>query len=254
VGDSCLVVPDHGQLRVAAGIGRFKRGDALAQHIEAEKVDVISKSLAERRLISSDGCFALPLPVGDMILGIVHLEDPTTDSIDIQLIQLFAQHASIAIHNAKLHEVVALDEPTGVYNKKFFEHALVRELRIGHRTRRPLTVLRVGYRGNGRPIGAISELIVRSTRATDLVGCYGEREFAVVLPDTDVAGANVVAQRISKQMLNAQLTPEIDGTALEPPPDGPPVSLPEHYFQGVVTQVIGRGDGSLSTIQWPPTA
>jgi CheY-like chemotaxis protein/GGDEF domain-containing protein len=253
VGDSCLVVAERGELMISAGIGRFRRGEALGRHLDPEQVESIGKALAERRISSSDGCFALPLPVGELVLGIVHLEEPTNDSIDIQLIQLFAQHASIAIHNAKLHEVVAVDEPTGVYSKKFFEQVLLRELRIGHRMLRPVSVLRVGCRGNGRRPGEISALIVKSTRATDVIGCYGERDFSVALPNTDADGARIVAQRISSLMESEGLTPQISGTSLEPPPEATHHSLTESYFRAVAARVIeGDDHAKMSSMKWPP--
>ncbi len=255
-GDSCLVTDEKGELMVAAGLGRFQQGQRVAELLDEETVQLVRSALAGRNPISSEGCYVLPLDASDLSLAIVHLDHLTNDSIDLQILQLFAHHASIAIHNAKLHDGVAVDGATGAYTRRFFEHALLRELRISHRSRQPLSVLRVGYRAEDPPL-AISELIRRSTRATDVLGRYGEREFCVVLPNTDAAGAGVVAERIASGLVEAN----VGAAALSPPPENAQMSVPEQYFRSVAHTMIGQAEETVHneafqavalSLDWPP--
>jgi two-component system, cell cycle response regulator len=250
-GESCIVVRDRDELLIAAALGTFRRGERLADHLDGERIAAIQKGIRDKQPTVVEGCFLLPLHVVGLDLGIVHLEQPTTDSIDLQLIELFAHHASIAIHSAKLNETVAVDGATGVYTKRFFEHALLRELRLSHRTRQPVSVVKVGY-GKEERAEQVSALIRQSTRATDVVGHWSADEFAVVLPNTDADGADVVVRRIARGFANANLSAaHIGCAALSPPPDDSQLSLSEHYLEAVASRVLSVQDAALS-LEWPP--
>ncbi|MCM8789823.1 MAG: GGDEF domain-containing protein, partial [Candidatus Omnitrophica bacterium] len=54
----------------------------------------------------------------------------------------------------------------------------------------------------------VAENLKRNTRRVDIVSRYGGEEFAVILPDTDLEGAKIVAEKIRQEMENTQILSE----------------------------------------------
>jgi diguanylate cyclase (GGDEF)-like protein len=102
------------------------------------------------------------------------------------------------------------DPLTGVYNRRFLEEFLGREVPRARRMGRPLAVLLLDLDGFkefndsfGHPAGdsALSEVaraIVSAVRASDVVARYGGDEFVVILPDTPGEAARHVARDLTR--------------------------------------------------------
>jgi diguanylate cyclase (GGDEF)-like protein len=157
---------------------------------------------------ASTGSTILPLRVGEVALGAIYLDRALAREDDADLLTIFANQAAVAVHNATLYDFAAVDPLTRTYTRRFFEHALVRELRLASRSAQPLAVIMVdmddlrvlnnegGHLCGDRALETVGRLLKAGTRATDLVGRWGGDEFVVVLPSTDAAGAAVVTERI----------------------------------------------------------
>jgi len=84
----------------------------------------------------------VPLRVGTSPWG--HLSGPPTGSEqDVGLLKIFANQATVAIHNAQLYEMAALDPLTGVHARRFLEQWLRREVRTAFRAQKPLSMLMI---------------------------------------------------------------------------------------------------------------
>jgi diguanylate cyclase (GGDEF)-like protein len=100
------------------------------------------------------------------------------------------------------------DDLTQLYNARFLAQALRRECKRASRSGRPLSLLFIDLDGfksvndsHGHLLGShalveAADLLRASARETDVVARFGGDEFAVVLPETDAAGARAVAQRV----------------------------------------------------------
>lgn len=101
-----------------------------------------------------------------------------------------------------------LDVLTGLYNRRGLEDMLRRQIMRSSMNQQPLAVLLVdldhfrrfneefGYAAGDQALHAIGQTLVSNVRPTDLVARYAGQQFAVVLPESDLAGARVVAERI----------------------------------------------------------
>jgi two-component system cell cycle response regulator len=102
------------------------------------------------------------------------------------------------------------DVLTGAYSRRYLERQLSLELERTRRFSHPLTVLLVDIdhfkRINDRYGHAVGDEVLRNTyrrmrellpRACDWIGRYGGEEFLITLLDTDLRGAEVVAQRLT---------------------------------------------------------
>lgn len=101
------------------------------------------------------------------------------------------------------------DVLTGAYSRRYLERQLSLELERTRRFGHPLTVLLVDIdhfkRINDRYGHAVGDEVLRATyrcmrellpRACDWIGRYGGEEFLITLLDTDLRGAEIVAQRL----------------------------------------------------------
>ncbi len=110
--------------------------------------------------------------------------------------------------NEQLHRVAVRDAKTGLLNYNFFRQRVQQELDRAIRYGMPIAFIMADLDGfkayndaNGhlfgdRVLGLVAALITQSARSSDLVGRYGGEEFGVLLPQTDLEGALVRADRI----------------------------------------------------------
>ncbi|MCW7536764.1 GGDEF domain-containing protein [Aquabacterium sp. A7-Y] len=111
--------------------------------------------------------------------------------------------------NNELQRLNVLDGLTGVKNRKYFDEQLALQLKVAGRSRQPLSLLlididhfkavndRHGHLAGDACLRAVARAIAESLlRAGDEVARYGGEEFAVLLPQTDAAGAERLGERI----------------------------------------------------------
>nr|WP_304608831.1 diguanylate cyclase [Glycomyces amatae] len=133
---------------------------------------------------------------------------------DVDTLRTFAGQAAVAVENVLLHrqaQRLSLTDPlTGLWNYRFMQTSLRREAERTRRYQRPSALLAIDLDrfkavndAYGHPVGdqVLIELARRITaqiREVDLAFRHGGEEFMVLLPETDAAGAEVVAERLGR--------------------------------------------------------
>jgi diguanylate cyclase (GGDEF)-like protein len=184
-----------GRPHIVAGTGR---DGPLCQHLQ--------------ELDSTYACFPL-IAQGDM-LGVLHLrctkEQLTEEHRPFPL--TVAENLALGLANVRLREALrqqAVRDPlTGLYNRRFMEEALERELRRAARENRPLALLMgdIDYFKDlndsfGHDIGdavlrEVAGLIGGRIRGSDSACRYGGEEFLIILPDTPLHEATGFAETL----------------------------------------------------------
>jgi diguanylate cyclase (GGDEF)-like protein len=134
----------------------------------------------------------------------------------VALLDLWSQHDA-PLKSAKLIEVehylhhlqlAYLDGLTGLYNRRYLEDFLNREITRSERHDLVFSIIFVdvddfkrindsnGHAFGDRVLRAISDELKESARREDLVARYGGEEFVVVMPQTDTEGASIFAERL----------------------------------------------------------
>ena len=122
--------------------------------------------------------------------------------------------------NNMLREITLKDGLTGLYNKRYFNEIIDNELRRSRRHNRAFSILFCDIDNfkdfndaNGHLLGDqalkdFSKLIGHRLRVTDFSSRYGGEEFVLLLPETDIKDATVVANEICKMIFESKFEGE----------------------------------------------
>lgn len=132
--------------------------------------------------------------------------------------ELDRQALEIEVLQQELAELSSLDHDTGLFSQRYFIDHLAKEWRQAGRATTPLSLLCLGIdnfpdyqRQYGREeamscLCTVAQALYRCIlRPNDLLARYGEAGFAILLPETEAAGAALVAQRLRRAVAELAL-------------------------------------------------
>ncbi|MDI6727162.1 MAG: diguanylate cyclase [Smithellaceae bacterium] len=151
---------------------------------------------------------------------------------DMEMLDMFATQAAIAIRNARLYkrieQIAITDDLTGLFNRRGFFQLGEREVERTLRFNRPLTALMLDidhfkmvndtytHACGDHVLRAVADCLRQNTRGIDLVGRYGGEEFALLMPEAFLPEATQLAERV-RQAVDALSVP-ISATQEDFPP------------------------------------
>lgn len=127
--------------------------------------------------------------------------------------------------NERLREMATRDVLTGSLNARAYYEICDSMISLAQRNGTPYSVLFIdldhfksindtwGHAAGDVVLKAVADCLARNMRASDAMGRIGGEEFSVFLPNTDVAGATVLAETIRKSIEN--LMPSIGDRELK---------------------------------------
>lgn len=117
-----------------------------------------------------------------------------------------------------LAEASNRDGLTGIYNRRYLEAALAREFDRIRRYGGALSFFLLdldffknindthGHLAGDEVLRQAAQRISKAVRSPDTAGRYGGEEFGVILPETSIAGAKIVAERLRNSMAGKEVT------------------------------------------------
>jgi len=179
----------------------------------------------------------LPLKVGQKKLGVFYVYSKEVEAYtreELSVLSILSSQAAIAIQNAqrfeRSREEAVTDGLTGLYNQRYFYSRLKEEIERAARNKKPLSVIfcdldkfKVFNDLNGHALGdqalkEVARIIAESKRAIDVAARYGGEEFALILPDTDSSGAQIIAHRIRRRVAGFVFKTKARASARHSPP------------------------------------
>ncbi len=175
---------------------------------------------AARTGISARRSLALPVSAGKELLAVIYLEMPGAPADERQsgwkrityMATAFCQEISLAFANLRLRRELSQqairDSLTGLFNRRYMEEALARELKRAERHHTALSVLMIdldhfkllndqfGHACGDAVLKGLGGTILWHSRDEDIACRYGGEEILVVLPNTAMEGAMAKANQI----------------------------------------------------------
>lgn len=140
------------------------------------------------------------------------------------------EQLSLALSNLRLRESLRLqsirDPLTGLYNRRYLEESLTREIARCGRRDFPLSVIMLdvdhfkqfndthGHGGGDALLAAIGQLLGSRLRGEDIACRYGGEEFTVILPESD--SNNALRQAEELRLALSQMSVPFSGKTLPP--------------------------------------
>jgi diguanylate cyclase (GGDEF)-like protein len=162
------------------------------------------------------------------------ISDPEADADAFtrrrQFAATIAEHIAVSVANLGLRESLRLqavrDPLTGLYNRRYMQEFLERELHSARRKRRSVAIMMLdldhfkryndnfGHSAGDQALAAVGEVLLRSVRAEDIACRYGGEEFTLILPECSLAQAVVRAEEIRKRFKQSRAQPSCPGPDL----------------------------------------
>jgi len=180
-------------------LGKNHSAGLLCKHIPASATDYM----------------CVPLIAQGEIIGLLYLQSsaPTSEdgpgrpensllALNQQLAVTVAKQISMALANLNLREslhIQAINDPlTGLYNRRYMEETLERELSRGRRRESPIGIIMIdidffkrindtyGHEVGDTLLAALGGFFRKHIRREDIPCRYGGEEFLMILPDVDL--------------------------------------------------------------------
>jgi diguanylate cyclase (GGDEF)-like protein len=172
-----------------------------------------------------EGGAPLAIPLGaEGETAVLYLTPSGSDFTDEarELAHWLGSQASIALENARLHRLVerqaSTDGLTELPNRRHFEETLSGEINRAERFGGGLALVladlddfkqvndRFGHQAGDQVLRTFADILRSSVREIDLPARFGGEEFAVLLPQTDLEGAQRLAERLRRALAARPMT------------------------------------------------
>ncbi len=124
----------------------------------------------------------------------------------------------VEIAHEKVKDLAIRDCLTGMYNRRLFMATLEKEFYRSRRYKKPMTLImadlddfkevndRHGHQYGDKVLQAVANIIRRQSRDADVAARYGGEEFVVLIPGTEAAQADRLAERLRSAIAESGIT------------------------------------------------
>jgi diguanylate cyclase (GGDEF)-like protein len=181
---------------------------------------------AERRY-KTKSFISYPITMGGRKVGVLNVTDKMSgasyDEIDLNLLEVIAPQMALALDRAEWRDKAAqfqlmsiTDPLTGLLNRRYLEQRLAEEVQRSQRQSYEMSFMMIDIDDfklyndlNGHQAGDLAlEMTARSLksvlRSADVASRYGGEEFSILLPQTSLAEATAIAERIRRRVERAR--------------------------------------------------
>ncbi|PWC53591.1 diguanylate cyclase [Azospirillum sp. TSO22-1] len=209
-GQFLLAPPDESLFREQAARFGFDEDDYLDA---LREVPVFTREYMEKGLAFLACLAATVAEMGLRQKRLLEVNAEVEGRVQVRTAELSAANALLQERLAEIErlkkeveEQAVRDPLTGLYNRRYFDEVLKQEVARAQRTGRPLAMVMLdidrfkqvndtfGHQAGDAVLKMLAAMLLRDTRAHDVVCRYGGEEFAVLMSDTQAATAAARAE------------------------------------------------------------
>lgn len=209
---------------------RLQLGEGVAGKVFEEGRPLVSNDVskegffnASERSYKTSSFISYPLIIGDRKIGVLNLTDRTEggdyDDKDLKMIESIAPHIALAIDRAEWQEkanefeLMSITDPlTGLLNRRYLEERIEEEVIRSQRNNLQMSFLMIdiddfkyyndnnGHQAGDKALELTARCIKTVLRADDVAARYGGEEFSILLPQTSIEEAELIAERIRQKI------------------------------------------------------
>jgi diguanylate cyclase (GGDEF)-like protein len=212
-------------------MARARLGEGIAgQVIESGQPLVVANAASIRSLGTDEtrdyktGSFiSYPIIMRSRKIGVLSLTDKTSgkdfDEVDLSLLDLVSPQIAIALERAEWQDratqfqLMSITDPlTGLLNRRYLEERLTEELNRSLRYNYSMSCLMIdiddfkkyndlnGHQAGDAALKITAHCLKAALRSADVACRYGGEEFCILLPQTSLTEAGVIAERMRQRV------------------------------------------------------
>ncbi len=226
-------------IRAAQGVpkealegGRMRLGEGISGRVLASSkalvvadIEALGRQSADRNY-KTKSFICYPITIGGRRIGILNVTDRTGggnyDEIDLSLLDILGPQIAVALERAEWQEratefqLMSITDPlTSLPNRRYLEERLTEELNRSKRYDYPMSFLMIdiddfksyndlnGHQAGDLALQITAHNLKAALRSADVASRYGGEEFCILLPQTPLHEAEVIAERIRQRVASA---------------------------------------------------
>lgn len=198
---------------------RFALGSGVLGKVARTGVSALVQNAEPGQLAGvlpeSRAVLCLPISYGETLLGVLNVESRDENAFapqDVLILNTLADLLATALHNSfvfqKLQQQSITDGLTGIKTRRFFYEALSSEWKRASRSGRAFSVVLIdldkfkevndslGHLEGDLVLARVGRLLEQKCRQSNVVARYGGDEFIILMPETGMEQAQVLAERL----------------------------------------------------------
>jgi len=216
-------------------VGPISMGEGIAGSVLRDgrpmvaSIDDLGRTSLPERGYKTKSFISYPIAIGNRKFGVLNLADKigggTYDLDDLSVIALVAPQIALAIERAgwqqraNKFQLMSITDPlTGLHNRRYLEARLTEELSRSKRYDYPLSFMMIdiddfklyndrnGHQAGDRALEITAQCLKAALRKVDVASRYGGEEFSILMPQTTLQEAGVIADRIRRKIIGTPFT------------------------------------------------
>ena len=209
-------------IRLGEGVAGevIEKGKALI--VEDIELSDLTPAPAER-LYKTKSFISYPIIIGGRKIGVLNITDKSSgdkfDEVDLSLLEIIGPQVALALERAEWQEratefqLMSITDPlTGLPNRRYLAERLTEELNRSKRYDYPMSFLMIdiddfkayndnnGHQAGDLALQITAHCLKAALRSADIASRYGGEEFCILLPQTSMTEAGVIADRIRQRV------------------------------------------------------
>ncbi|HEU4510216.1 MAG TPA: diguanylate cyclase [Pyrinomonadaceae bacterium] len=175
------------------------------------------------RMYKTHSFISFPITINERKVGVLNITDKsgggTYDEVDLSLLEIIGPQVAVAMEKAGWQERASqfqqesvTDQLTGLHNHRYLEERLPQELSRSRRYEQPVSFLMIdiddfkkyndrnGHEAGNEALQMVAHCLKDGLRSADVAMRYGGEEFCILLPQTALAEARAIADRIRQHV------------------------------------------------------